>query len=255
MTKAKSILDTTEIDAQAAGSVGVWLKGVTPLVFNWRAAKGDHQLLDRSPLEGFRDSMRTVCDGAQVTFMSQAIKGAMATAAIKMEGMSKTQVGRLVWVKEQFVNVYGVPELFATQVPLGTSKMSDVRSRAIMREWCMCVTIKFVRPQVSEQAIMQLLSNGGATVQRIESYNQLIGGPGALGGIGDYLIQNGKIRIIVQNRGLSRGFGIYGGGIIDADLVRSGSVDGDIGGKVNLADITRLIDHVYLSKAETAACE
>lgn len=34
----------------------------------------------------------------------------------------------------------------------------------------------------------------------------------------------------------------------------NGNVDGDIDGKLNLADITRLIDHVYISKQETSAC-
>lgn len=34
----------------------------------------------------------------------------------------------------------------------------------------------------------------------------------------------------------------------------NGNVDGDIDSKINLADITRLIDHVYISKQETAPC-
>lgn len=34
-----------------------------------------------------------------------------------------------------------------------------------------------------------------------------------------------------------------------------GNVDGDAEGIINLADVTRLIDHVYLSKAPVAACE
>lgn len=34
----------------------------------------------------------------------------------------------------------------------------------------------------------------------------------------------------------------------------NGNVNGDTGDKVNLADITRLIDHVYISKNETASC-
>jgi len=34
----------------------------------------------------------------------------------------------------------------------------------------------------------------------------------------------------------------------------NGNVDGDPQAKINLADITRLIDHVYLSKAETEPC-
>jgi hypothetical protein len=35
----------------------------------------------------------------------------------------------------------------------------------------------------------------------------------------------------------------------------SGNVDGDIESKINLADITRLIDNVYVSRQETALCE
>ena len=35
----------------------------------------------------------------------------------------------------------------------------------------------------------------------------------------------------------------------------NGNIDGDVEARINLADITRLIDHVYISKAETAACE
>ena len=34
----------------------------------------------------------------------------------------------------------------------------------------------------------------------------------------------------------------------------NGNVDGDAGGGINLADITRLIDHVYISRGETAPC-
>lgn len=34
----------------------------------------------------------------------------------------------------------------------------------------------------------------------------------------------------------------------------NGNVNGDIDGKLNLADITNLIDHVYISKRETSAC-
>jgi hypothetical protein len=35
----------------------------------------------------------------------------------------------------------------------------------------------------------------------------------------------------------------------------NGNVDGDVDGKLNLADITRLIDHVYLSKQVTSICQ
>jgi len=61
---------------------------------------------------------------------------------------------------------------------------------------------------------------------QIGSRTELIGGPGALGEVGDYLLANDQIRIIVQGTGFSRGFGVYGGAIIDADLQRPGGRDG-----------------------------
>jgi hypothetical protein len=55
------------------------------------------------------------------------------------------------------------------------NKTPDVRTRAIFREWCLPATIQFVKPQLSEKAIMQLLSNGGIIV-----------------GVGDFRQEKGK---------------------------------------------------------------
>jgi hypothetical protein len=56
---------------------------------------------------------------------------------------------------------------------------------------------------------------------RVTDRTQLFGGgPRALGEVGDYMLQNDRIRVVIQNAGFSRGFGVYGGGIIDADLRR-----------------------------------
>lgn len=64
-----------------------------------------------------------------------------------------------------------------------------------------------------------------AIAKRITARNELIGGPGALGEVGDFLLANDQIRVIVQGEGYSRGFGVYGGAIIDADLQRPSSGD------------------------------
>ncbi|MEC9399623.1 MAG: hypothetical protein VX475_18485, partial [Myxococcota bacterium] len=63
--------------------------------------------------------------------------------------------------------------------------------------------------------------------QRITSTAQLIGGPSARGEIGDYLIENDHVRVIVQDLNYNRGSGIFGGSLIDADLVRLGQ-EGDL---------------------------
>jgi hypothetical protein len=59
-----------------------------------------------------------------------------------------------------------------------------------------------------------------SSARRITSRSELIGGPGALGEVGDFLLENDKIRVIIQDKGYSRGFGVYGGGLTDADIVR-----------------------------------
>jgi hypothetical protein len=51
----------------------------------------------------------------------------------------------------------------------------------------------------------------------------LIGGKRASGAAGDFKLTNGIIHAIVQNVGTSRGFGSFGGSLIDIDLVRSGA--------------------------------
>lgn len=66
-----------------------------------------------------------------------------------------------------------------------------------------------------------------ATAYRIADPSELIGGPAAIAGIGDWMIRNDRVRVIVEDAGLSIGFmGAFGGGILDADLVRA---DGEPG--------------------------
>src|SRR5205823_967849 len=68
---------------------------------------------------------------------------------------------------------------------------------------------------------------------RITSREQLIGGKRALGEVGDYKISNGVIHAIVQDIGKSRGFGAFGGSLIDVDLVRGGKASATSGVKGN----------------------
>src|SRR4051812_7143849 len=62
---------------------------------------------------------------------------------------------------------------------------------------------------------------------RVQSRAELIGGPRALGEVGDWLIENDKVRFIIQDEGFSRGFGVFGGALLDADLVRPEEGRGD----------------------------
>jgi hypothetical protein len=63
--------------------------------------------------------------------------------------------------------------------------------------------------------------------KRVDARHELIGGPRALGEVGDWLLESDTLRVIVQDEGFSRGFGVFGGSLIDADLVRADFGAGD----------------------------
>jgi hypothetical protein len=88
-------------------------------------------------------------------------------------------------------------------------------------------------------------SNGGTYARRVQAPEELIGGPGALGQVGDWAIGNQQFRVIIQDQGWSRGFGIFGGGIIDADLQRPGAV-GTAGGGTGKDNFGELFPALFL---------
>jgi len=63
-----------------------------------------------------------------------------------------------------------------------------------------------------------------ASARRVTNRFELVGGDRALGDVGDYLLENDKIRVVIQGPGYSRGFGVYGGSLLDADLRRPNEV-------------------------------
>lgn len=193
MAKASGVLEAIEVEPLRVGSMQVWLKGRTPLICNRMAGKAMRELLlpkgrkttaekqqslKHDPLSEFRNSV-SVRNGdgpTRLVFPSPAVKGAMATAALETKGTSKAQIGRLVWVKDYSCDLYGVPDVFMAVVrSADMNKTPDVRTRAMLTEWCLPVTIQFVKPQMTETAILQLLSNGGIII-----------------GIGDFRQEKGK---------------------------------------------------------------
>ena len=56
----------------------------------------------------------------------------------------------------------------------------------------------------------------GASARVIDSAAQLIGGEQAIGRLGDVLLQNDKVRVIIEQPGRTIGPLLSGGGIIDA---------------------------------------
>lgn len=185
---------TVEIPLITTQSVNLCVLGKRPLICNRMSEKAQRELLSpagrkttaqkqstlkHNPLEEFRASPYTVKEDNAPTYlavMSSAFKGAMATAALDLPGANKTQIGRLVWVEDDYTGVYGIPELFmAVTRSADMNKTPDIRTRAIVRHWAALVRVSFVTPLINEQAIANLLVAAGQTV-----------------GVGDYRPQKGK---------------------------------------------------------------
>ncbi|MCA9563522.1 MAG: hypothetical protein KC561_08530, partial [Myxococcales bacterium] len=59
-----------------------------------------------------------------------------------------------------------------------------------------------------------------ASARVINSRAELIGGQSAIGAPGDYILENDRIRLIIQDAGFSRVAGVFGGQLLDVDLRR-----------------------------------
>ncbi|MBW1871691.1 MAG: hypothetical protein JRJ19_06480, partial [Deltaproteobacteria bacterium] len=64
------------------------------------------------------------------------------------------------------------------------------------------------------------LSQGQVRAGVISKESELIGGPEAQGWLGDYKIYNSHVAFIIENIDQPRGWGPYGGSLLDADIIR-----------------------------------
>jgi hypothetical protein len=169
-----------KIDALKRGFLTLRMIGSTPLYFNSMSAKAMRTLLvgggkktsaekrdlKHNPEQEYRDSVYTMPDGPTLLgFPAPGVKGAMSTAALETAGITKTSVQRLIFLPEQRIKVWGVPQLKMDVVrSADMNKTPDVRTRAFLPRWCAEVQIAFVTPTLSAQGIVSLLANAGAIV-------------------------------------------------------------------------------------------
>ena len=162
------------------GSISVLVKGSSPLIFNSMSGKAKRELLlpkgrktaadkaasfKHDPRAEFRDSVYKYSDNDHPTrlkFPAPAFKQVLGTSALEVPGAKKAQIGRLTWCEGAYVDIFGIPKLFMSIVrSADMNKTPDVRTRAILHEWCSVITISFVRPTLNEQAIVRLMAAGG----------------------------------------------------------------------------------------------
>jgi hypothetical protein len=177
-TVGASILDI-KIDA-----VTVFVVGTTPLIYNAVAEKARQELLwpegrksaaakatslKHSPIDEYRNSVYAYRgdDGiaTRLYFPTGAFKRAIATAALDLPGVKKAQIGRLCWISEDKVPIFGVPQVLMSVVrSADMNRTPDIRTRAILPLWGCSFTISSAGPIIKSSEVVKLLATSGITV-------------------------------------------------------------------------------------------
>lgn len=182
MTAAEAELVVDVIETRK-GVIDLVVIGESPLMFNRMSEKVKRDLLmpkgrktaveramtlKHQPLEEFRSSPYTLRDSDEPTLLAlpaTAFKGAIKSAALDMPGAKKAEIGRLTYVRGEFVPIYGMPLLDMRVVRMADMRHTpDIRTRAVMREWAAIVTFVFVTPRLTEKAVINLLATAGMSV-------------------------------------------------------------------------------------------
>lgn len=166
------------IDPLKRGKAVLRIVGETPLIFNSMSAKAMRTLLvggakktaaerkelKHDPDQEFEDSIYRLPEGAETLlgFPAPGIKAAMATSALVTPGVTKRDVERMLFVPVEMVPIWGIPYQRCDVVrSADINRTPDVRTRAILREWCSEVELRFIEPNLNLNSIMNLLANAG----------------------------------------------------------------------------------------------
>ena len=164
----------------ATGELDICIVGVHGFICNRVSEKAKRQLLmpskkknaaekattlKHNPLDEYRASPYTSEDSKSPTFLQAlavSFKKAMMGAALDIPGTTKSQIGRLMWVKTERVALYGVPKFFMSIVrSADMNRTPDVRTRAILPEWACRISIQYAMPMLTAKAVGNLLASAG----------------------------------------------------------------------------------------------
>jgi hypothetical protein len=192
MAKKSEQVDVEIIEIKR-GEVRVCMVGSSPLILHRLSEKARRELLmpkgkktaadkasnlKHDPMREFRDSAHLLNAPAKTLLgiPTTAFKGAMMTAALDMPGLKKTEVGRRIFVKDQYVEVYGIPKLHMCAVRMADmARTPDIRTRVIVPEWAAVISVCYASPIVKQADVVNLIAAAGFVA-----------------GVGDFRSEKGK---------------------------------------------------------------
>ena len=176
-TKGENTIHIVELHTER---VGVAVMGIRPLIFNAMSQKAKGSLLlppkkmnatekdanlKHDPLAEYRSSVYAHENDDHPTrlmFPAAAFKSAARSAALRIPGVKKTEIGQLMWVEGDYVDIYGVPQmLISVTRSADAARTPDIRTRAILADWCCTISVRYVTPNLNQQQIASLLASAG----------------------------------------------------------------------------------------------
>lgn len=154
--------------------------GSTSFIFNRLSDKARRELLlpkgktrsnrnepKHTPVQEYRDSpYKRKGKGPTALYVPGAMfKQAMVRIGGDATDVPMTKLRCWMHVIEERVSFYGVPELHMDVVrQAGMNRTPDIRTRAIVPEWCCTFTVRYCKPFLSEKKIVKLLAGAGQIV-------------------------------------------------------------------------------------------
>jgi hypothetical protein len=177
---ATPIASAIAVDEVKTEVIELAILGTMPLILNRMSEKARHELLlpsgrkttaDRAsslkhdPIAEFRSSPYLLVDDDEPTYLAGLaawFKGAVMTAALRVPGAKKTEIGQLLWIQGERIPLYGVPEVFtAITRDASINRTPDVRTRAIVPKWATTIRVELVVPLLNSRSVTNLFAAAG----------------------------------------------------------------------------------------------
>jgi hypothetical protein len=163
------------------GKAEFYLLGRTAFIFNAMSMKSKASLLwpsgrmttaekatslKHNPPQEYRDSVYARRVGevgpTRLQIPTTMPKAAVAQVAKRVPGSTTAEIQQMLWMEGSMVDLYGVPQIFMSVVrSAGIDRVPDIRTRAIVPEWCCRIIVQYVQPQLTFDAITRLLYAAG----------------------------------------------------------------------------------------------
>ncbi len=188
-------VEVVEIKPLAEASVDFIVLGTSPFIFNKVSNDAQRELLfpsvklkdsekavrlKHNPLIEFQQSVYSF--GAETdtpTFLgipARMFKAAIVSAALRLPGSTKAEMGQLTFVEGDLLPLWGLPEMgMAVVTQAGKQGAPDIRTRAYVRHWATFVTVRYFSSLIKLQSVINLM-----------------GAAGLMCGVGDWRSQKGK---------------------------------------------------------------